>query len=206
MSQDFNEFNYVPNDDFFEMNSPQNDESIESENDFAINILSDKLCYNKSNNKTNSFISYKSGISSSSKKDKSIGDIEQVKYKFFMIMKNKCSYNDEYNKIFLLSGKKYEIKLRRLVIQKMSIDSKNEIIYGKKDYIFFPINSNEVEFNYEIGVNREFKMSINKDNTAIKCDGRKLKSEKQFKEEYPEIKEVLEKEEEKEEKKKKRKR
>jgi len=205
MSQDFNEFNYVPNDDFFEMNSPQNDESIESENDFAINILSDKLCYNKSNNKTNSFISYKSGISSSSKKDKSIGDIEQVKYKFFMIMKNKCSYNDEYNKIFLLSGKKYEIKLRRLVIQKMSIDSKNEIIYGKKDYIFFPINSNEVEFNYEIGANREFIMSINKRDTTLKCDGIELKSEEQFKEEYPEIKKVLEKEKEEKEKKKKEK-
>ena len=213
MSQNFNEFNYMSNDDFFEMDSPQNDESIESENDFAINILSDKLFYNinkmsKSNNKTNSFISYKSGVSSSSKKDKSIGDTEQineVKYKFFMIMKNKCSYNDEYNKIFLLSGKKYEIKLRRLVIQKMSIDSKNEIIYGKKDYIFFPINSNEVEFNYEIGANREFIMSINKRDTTLKCDGIELKSEEQFKEEYPEIKKVLEKEKEEKEKKEKEK-
>ena len=46
MSQNFNEFNYMSNDDFFEMDSPQNDESIESENDFAINILSDKLFYN----------------------------------------------------------------------------------------------------------------------------------------------------------------
>ena len=49
MSQNFNEFNYMSNDDFFEMDSPQNDESIESENDFAINILSDKLFYNNKN-------------------------------------------------------------------------------------------------------------------------------------------------------------
>ena len=202
MSQNVNEFNYETNDDFFEMESPQNDESIESENDFANNILSDKLCYNinkksKSNDKANSFISYGSEISSSSKKDNSIENIEQineVKYKFFMIMKNKCSYNGEYNKIFSLKSKKYEIKLRRLVIQKMSIVSKNEIIYGKKDYIFIPINNNEVEFDYEIGENRKFKIDIRKNETKITCGKIELANEEKFKKDYPEIEEEIPKE------------
>ena len=114
-----------------------------------------------------------------------------------MIMKNKCSYNGEYNKIFSLKRKKYEIKLRRLVIQKMSIVSKNEIIYGKKDYIFIPINNNEVEFDYEIGENRKFKIDIRKNETKITCGKIELANEEKFKKDYPEIEEEIPKEKKK---------
>ena len=43
MSQIFREFNLEPIFDIFVKDSPRNDESIESENNFAISILTDKL-------------------------------------------------------------------------------------------------------------------------------------------------------------------
>jgi len=204
MSKSFNEFNYLPNDDFFEIYSPQNDESIESENDLTINILSDKLfCniykMNKSKEQTNSFTSKESEISSSSKKENPIDKSEQIneiKYKSFMIMKNKCSYNDEYQKIFSLSNLKYVIKLRRLVIQKMIISNGNQIIYEPKNYIFFTVDGQRiVEFDYNIDdINRKFEIAFNKKKTTLQCDGISLKREEIFDEQFPEIKKELLKE------------
>ena len=147
MAKILSKSNYDPIFDIFEMYSPQNDESINSENNFINNILSDELFINYNNmnktNETNSFFSNDSEISSLSKKDDPLEYIEQineVKYNFFMILNNNCSYNEEYNDIFSISNKKInEIKLRRLVIQKMTIVTENEenkIIYDKKDYIF----------------------------------------------------------------------
>ena len=126
--------NYDPIFDIFEIYSPQNDESIESENNFAINILSDELFINNYKmNKTNesdSSFSIESELSSLSKKADPLENIEQineVKYNFFMILNNDCSYNEEYNDIFSISKKKLnEIKLRRLVIQKMNIVNENK--------------------------------------------------------------------------------
>ena len=197
--------NFEPIFDIFEMYSPQNDESIESENNFAFNILSDELFINNykmnKTNESNSSFSIESELSSLSKKDDPLENIEQIneiKYNFFMILNNDCSYNEEYNEIFSISNKKInEIKLRRLVIQKMNIVTENEenkVLYDKKDYIFFPCNSNNtINFDYEIGISKQFIIEINKNNAIIMCDREKLKQEEIF-ENYPSIKKELENE------------
>ena len=86
MSIIFNSSNY---EEIFDI-SPQNNESIESENNFAINILSDDFFINKdkmeeTNNDNISSCSKKSELSSSYKKDDPLEYIEQineVKYNF----------------------------------------------------------------------------------------------------------------------------
>ena len=193
--------NYDPIFDIFEIYSPQNDESIESENNFAINILSDELFINNYKmNKTNesdSSFSIESELSSLSKKADPLENIEQineVKYNFFMILNNDCSYNEEYNDIFSISKKKLnEIKLRRLVIQKMNIVNENK--ENKKDYIFFPCNSTDtINFNYEIGTSKQFTIKINKNDAIIMCDGQNLMQEEILEKDFPSMKIVLENE------------
>ena len=203
MSQIFREFNLEPIFDIFVKDSPRNDESIESENNFAISILTDKLFdnYKMSDNFDESNSSFysenSSSISSLFKKEYDLKEKEQineVKFNLFMIMNKNCSYNDKYNSIFSISQKDREIKLRRLVIQKMNISSDKNVIYENKNYIFFPLNKNNViKFIYNIGTNKQFEININNKETIIKCDGNNLNNEDIFKE-YSEIQENLKKE------------
>lgn len=188
--------------DIFVKDSPRNDESIESENNFAISILTDKLFdnYKMSDNFDESNSSFysenSSSISSLFKKEYDLKEKEQineVKFNLFMIMNKNCSYNDKYNSIFSISQKDREIKLRRLVIQKMNISSDKNVIYENKNYIFFPLNKNNViKFIYNIGTNKQFEINIKNKETIIKCDGNNLNNEDIFKE-YSEIQENLKK-------------
>lgn len=202
MSQIFREFNLEPIFDIFVKDSPRNDESIESDNNFAISILTDKLFdnYKMSDNFDESNSSFysenSSSISSLFKKEYDLKEKEQineVKFNLFMIMNKNCSYNDKYNSIFSISQKDREIKLRRLVIQKMNISSDKNVIYENKNYIFFPLNKNNViKFIYNIGTNKQFEINIKNKEPIIKCDGNNLNNEDIFKE-YSEIQENLKK-------------
>ena len=71
-----------------------------------------------------------------------------------MIINNDCSYDGRYNDILEIK-KRNELKCKRLVIQKMTIEDK--VIYDKKDYIFFPIksNNNSIKFDYTIGTQKK---------------------------------------------------
>ena len=182
--------------------SPQNDESIKSDNNFTINILSDELFYNinkmsKANYTNNSFYSNDSEISKSSIQDDLLEYTEQineVKYNFFMIINNDCSYDGRYNDILEIK-KRNELKCKRLVIQKMTIEDK--VIYDKKDYIFFPIksNNNSIKFDYTIGTQKKnFEILLEKKACIIICDGQKLKQEEIFEQSFPQIKAELQKE------------
>ena len=178
-------------DQIFE-NSPQNDESIESENNFAINILSDDFFINKDkmkekNNCNISLSSKESELSSFTKEDPLLDkeQINEVKYNFFMILNNDCSYKGEYNEIFSISNpSSNEMKFRRLVIQKITTIN-NEANFGKKDYIFFPLSIKDTYiFDYNIGKIKQFKITISRNNPKIICDRKSLSIED---EKFPDI-------------------
>ena len=182
--------------------SPQSDESIKSDDNFASNILSDELFYNinkmdKANYINNSLYSNDSEISKSSKQNDPLEYIEQineVKYNLFMIINKDCSYDGRYNDILSIK-KRNELKCKRLVIQKMTIEDK--VIYDKKDYIFFPIKSNDnsIKFDYTIGTQKKnFEICFENKGPTIICDDQNLKKEEIFEQSYPQIKEELLKE------------
>jgi len=208
MSKILGEFNHESISDILVKDSPQNDESIESENNFAINILSDKLIFDNdkvSEFNGDSYYSFSSDTSSSSsvslfKEEFSLEKVEQineVKYNIFMIMYKNLSYHDEYNNIFSISEADKEIKVRRLVIQRMDISSDNKVIYGKKDYIFFPCNANEtLSFSYKIGTDKNFTIQIVNKEGIIFCDKNQLKEEDIF-EDYTEFHQKLKNEKKK---------
>lgn len=205
MSELFEEFNQESISDLLENDSPHNDESIESENNFITNILSDQLIddnykISELNEKSYlSFLSYSYNYSSLYKEYNLLKEAEQineVKYNLFMILNKNCSYHDEYNNIFSISQQDRKIKLRRLVIQRMNISADNKVIYEKKNYIFFPFNKNNtIQFNYKIGTNKQFEINIDIKEGIIKCDGNILIKEEIFKD-YPKLQENLKKEKE----------
>lgn len=85
----------------------------------------------------NSYFSNDSEMSNSSKQGDPLENTEQineVKYYFFMIINNDCSYNGRYNDILAIKNKN-ELKCKRLVIQKMIFEDK--IFYDKKIICFF---------------------------------------------------------------------
>ena len=106
--------------------------------------------------------------------------IDNIKINLFFILKLKCDYDDQYRSLLF---ERY-LKIKRLVIQKYTIEDK-KIIFGPKEYSFIPfINKDGDIFKYK-GKQIEF---ISKDGKGqkdyMKIDNKEIMNEKSFKKKY----------------------
>ena len=111
--------------------------------------------------------------------DKKLQEEEQlneVKINLFFILKLKCNYNNEYDKMI---SNKY-IKCKRLVIQNYDINN-NKIEFHEKDYSFIPVFNKEGDiFNYG-----KYKIQFTKNNdktSQMTINDKIIMSEKEFQE------------------------
>ena len=103
--------------------------------------------------------------------------IDNIKINLFFILKLKCDYDDQYRSLLF---ERY-LKIKRLVIQKYTIEDK-KIIFGPKEYSFIPfINKDGAIFKHK-GKEIEF---ISKDGKGqkdyMKIDNKEIMNEKSFK-------------------------
>ena len=75
--------------------------------------------------------------------------IDEIKFKLFLILYNECDYDDEFKELIQKKQNKDYVKAKRLIIQNYQI-SNNLISFGKKNYCFIPqfSKSKEITFNY----------------------------------------------------------
>ena len=153
---------------FFFEDSSMSNESFVNESNFIMDILTDgvlnyklKMEDSKNNSKTSNDNTSSENNLSFSKNEEDYFDkyeqINEIKYIFFMILKNNCSYDNEFDNLTSKNNKR-EFLFRRLVIQSFEIEKEKEIIYGKKEYRYFPCDKNEILFNYN---NNQFKINLN---------------------------------------------
>ena len=110
--------------------------------------------------------------------------IDEIKFKLFLILYNECDYNNEYKEFILKKKNKDYIKTKRLIIQKYQI-SNNSISFDKKKYCFIPqfSKSKDITFIYD---GQEIKLkNDNKIYTMIGKD--KIFTEKEFKQKNPNV-------------------
>ena len=71
--------------------------------------------------------------------------IDEVKYNLFMILFNKCDYDNEYNEV--INNSDHQFRMRRVVIQNCALEN-NELIPLEKNYRFLGANDKKMTFKY----------------------------------------------------------
>lgn len=83
--------------------------------------------------------------------------IDEVKYNLFMILFNKCDYDNEYNEV--INNSDHQFRMRRVVIQNCALEN-NELIPLEKNYRFLVANDKKMTFKYN---DKEIIIEILKD-------------------------------------------
>lgn len=109
--------------------------------------------------------------------------INEVKFIFFMILYNACSYDNEY--ISVKNQNDNKLRLRRLIVQNLSFnDDTKELTLGEKNYLFIPKdNKGTFAFIYE---NKNISLMVQKADkkTIMKINGKDIMNEEEFNEKY----------------------
>jgi len=138
-----------------EENYNDQNESNNSINDEYVNKLLNKLEISQSDEDLSGLSRYKDEVKYFKKKEQ----INEVKYYFFMILYNSCSYDNEFINSNVFIKNSNDIFIRRIIIQEIQYQDK-KINYGQKNYIFYPNSSNnEFIFIYD---KNEFKIHFDK--------------------------------------------
>lgn len=100
--------------------------------------------------------------------------INEVKINLFFILKLKCNYNNEYEKMI---SNNY-IKSKRLVIQNYDINN-NKIKFHEKDYCFIPVFNKEADI-FTFGENKINFIRKNDKTSQMKINDKIIMTEKEF--------------------------
>ena len=106
--------------------------------------------------------------------------IDEIKFKLFLILYNECDYDDEFKELIQKKQNKDYVKAKRLIIQNYQI-SNNLISFGKKNYCFIPqfSKSKEITFNYlehiiKLENNKNIYKMFGKDKTFTEKEFKKM--------------------------------
>ena len=107
--------------------------------------------------------------------------IDEVKYFFFMVLHNECSYSEEYKEF--KNPNKNELNLIRVVYQEIifnEVTQKYE--FSDKGYIFLPMNRKE--FQIKSKNNRIYDFHVSKSKITVQRNNNNLLTDNEFVEKY----------------------
>ena len=107
--------------------------------------------------------------------------IDEVKYFFFMVLYNECSYSEEYKEF--KNPNKNELNLIRVVYQEIifnEVTQKYE--FSDKGYIFLPMNRKE--FQIKSKNNRIYDFHVSKSKITVQRNNNNLLTDNEFVEKY----------------------
>ena len=107
--------------------------------------------------------------------------IDEVKYFFFMVLYNECSYSEEYKEF--KNPNKNELNLIRVVYQEIifnEVTQKYE--FSDKGYIFLPMNRKE--FQIKSKNNRIYDFYVSKSKITVQRNNNNLLTDNEFVEKY----------------------
>ena len=107
--------------------------------------------------------------------------VDEVKYFFFMVLYNECSYSEEYKEF--KNPNKNELNLIRVVYQEIifnEVTQKYE--FSDKGYIFLPMNRKE--FQIKSKNNRIYDFHVSKSKITVQRNNNNLLTDNEFVEKY----------------------